>query len=285
MSTILFVINPVSGSIQKSGLNDRILRNLKGSGFEAAFYETLGQHDLGRLKSRIDAVNPGIVVAAGGDGTANLAARAVLGTGIRLGFIPLGSANGIATELGISTNLREALEVIKAGHEIAMDILRINHTRYSVHLSDIGFNAHLIRRFEQQGRRGILTYARMFVGELFKMKTHHYIIHTGEGKVRIKAVMIVFANAGRYGTGVVINPMGRVDDGKFELIILKAFRFSHLVRLVIPFFTGRINRLEYVESFSGRSFMVENPELQDVHIDGEIIRPEKVIRAEILEKP
>jgi diacylglycerol kinase family enzyme len=33
--------------------------------------------------------------------------------------------------------------------------------------------------------------------------------------------MIVIANSKKYGTGVVINPNGVMNDGKFEIIILK----------------------------------------------------------------
>ncbi|HYW97038.1 MAG TPA: diacylglycerol kinase family protein [Bacteroidales bacterium] len=280
---ILFVINPVSGSIEKSGLREQIIMGVQGSDVDPAFFETQGGHDLAALKKVILTGKPATVVAAGGDGTANLAARAVLGTDVRLGFLPMGSANGIATELGIPSEPEDALEVVIRGHTIGMDILRINQKQYSIHLSDIGFNAHIIKRFEQQHRRGILTYARMFIAELLRMKTHHYIVHTQEGKNRIKAVMIVFANAGRYGTGAVINPRGRVDDGKFEMIVLKAYNLWQLARMVIPFMTGNIDRLRYVDYFTGTRFEVENPEYQDVHIDGEIVKPVPCITAEIVE--
>ena len=277
MNRILFIINPISGSIEKSGLKEKISHELSNRSAEVMFFETYGKEDLERLNAQLDKLNPDIVVAAGGDGTASLAARAVLGRQIRLGFLPMGSANGIATELGIPSDLTAALEVILRGHEIEMDMIRINDKYYSIHLSDVGFNAQIVKRFEQQKRRGVLTYAMMFITEFFKMKSHHYTVHTSEGKIELKAVMIVFANAGRYGTGAVINPKGRVNDGKFELIILKPYRLWHLFRMVIPVMTGKIDRLQYVDFFSGTSFTVENPEQQDLHIDGEIVSLKKLL--------
>ena len=280
---ILFVINPISGNIEKSDLKDRIKAELGARSTDARFFETSGKDDFAKLKKMIGSEKPGIIVAAGGDGTANLAARAVLGMNIRIGFLPMGSANGIATELGVPNNLTSALSMILEGNEIRMDMLKINGKHYSVHLCDIGFNAHIIRRFEQQKKRGLLTYARMFLSELLRMKMHHYTITGEEGTLHIKAVMIVIANAGRYGTGAVINPRGEVNDGKFEIIILKAYRAWHILRMIIPVFTGNINRLRYVDSLSGRKFTIGNPELQDLHVDGEIVKPVRKITAEIVE--
>jgi diacylglycerol kinase family enzyme len=55
--------------------------------------------------------------------------------------------------------------------------------------------------------------------------------------------MIVFANSQKYGTGVTINPIGKMDDGKFEIVILKAFDlllFGKIVTGNMPLDTGEV---------------------------------------------
>src|SRR5204862_6451813 len=46
----------------------------------------------------------------------------------------------------------------------------------------------------------------------------------------------VIANAKKYGTGVVINPNGLLNDGKFELVILKNLDLIVFVKIL----TGNI---------------------------------------------
>jgi diacylglycerol kinase family enzyme len=55
--------------------------------------------------------------------------------------------------------------------------------------------------------------------------------------------MIVIANSQKYGTGVTINPNGKMDDGKFEIVILKNLDllvFGKIVTGNMPLDTGDI---------------------------------------------
>jgi diacylglycerol kinase family enzyme len=61
--------------------------------------------------------------------------------------------------------------------------------------------------------------------------------------VKYTAKMIVIANAKKYGTGVVINPNGIINDGKFELVILKNLDLIVFLKIIlgnIPINTGDV---------------------------------------------
>jgi diacylglycerol kinase family enzyme len=47
------------------------------------------------------------------------------------------------------------------------------------------------------------------------------------------AEMIVIANSKKYGTGVIINPSGIMNDGKFELVVLKNIDLTILLKLLL----------------------------------------------------
>ena len=47
-----------------------------------------------------------------------------------------------------------------------------------------------------------------------------------------KARMIVIANSNKYGSGIIINPKGAMNDGKFELVILKNLDLIVLVKII-----------------------------------------------------
>jgi diacylglycerol kinase family enzyme len=89
-------------------------------------------------------MKPDRVIAVGGDGTVQMAAKQLLGTDIPLGILPAGSANGMARELELPNTSEEALQVIVEGITRSADVIRINNTDICLHLSDIGLNAKLV---------------------------------------------------------------------------------------------------------------------------------------------
>ena len=62
------------------------------------------------------------LVAAGGDGTVNTLAGVAVDAGVPLGVLPQGTLNHFAKDLGIPTDLDEALEVVLAGHTRRVDV-------------------------------------------------------------------------------------------------------------------------------------------------------------------
>lgn len=61
-------------------------------------------------------------------------------------------------------------------------------------------------------------------------------IEANNKMVEYTARMIIIANAKKYGTGVVINPNGIINDGKFELVILKNLDLIVFMKII----TGNI---------------------------------------------
>jgi diacylglycerol kinase family enzyme len=101
------------------------------------------------LKKEIILRKPDIAVAVGGDGTIKLIAESIMGTEIPLGILPGGSANGMAKELGVPTEPEAAMRLLVTGSLRTIHLVRVNG-HVCVHLSDIGYNADVVRRFEQQ---------------------------------------------------------------------------------------------------------------------------------------
>ncbi|MBL3654710.1 diacylglycerol/lipid kinase family protein [Fulvivirga sediminis] len=282
MNHLLFVVNPISGGIDKSDLHHQIDGCCKTHQAEYSIIETKGKNDKERIADRIKELSPDIVIACGGDGTINLVANVLLGKdNVKLGILPLGSANGLATELDIPEDIEGSLEIILAGKTIHMDVLRINKKYISLHLSDIGFNAALIKRFEASGSRGKLAYARHFFATLFKKKTRKYQFDLGYTKFNQRAEMVVFANATKYGTGAVVNPEGHLDDGKFEICIFKPSPWYAMFSLAYHFFTGQMKRSRYVSILSAEELHLSTKKSDILQIDGEDLGEYKKVHVQI----
>lgn len=236
---ILFVVNPVSGGGGKKMWMDAISAYFKGSPHSYEWYEMSGKDDAESLRHWIREYVPDRVVAIGGDGTLKFLAEETIGTGMPIAFLPAGSANGMAKELGLPADHAEAVKLAVEGIARKMDIVRVNG-ECSIHLSDIGLNAQLIKYFERSDRRGMWGYAR----EVFKVwgrkQKMTLSLEVDGKKMEREAWMVVIANAALYGTGVAINPDGSIHDGRFELVLMKKISGLEILKMIMR--NRRFNR-------------------------------------------
>ncbi|RKD86342.1 diacylglycerol/lipid kinase family protein [Mangrovibacterium diazotrophicum] len=279
---ILFVINPISGDVQKDDLELKIRRLSMELQFVPDYYFTTGDNDEHKLTAVIEATSPDRVVAVGGDGTCNMVGKVLLYEDIPLGIVPLGSANGMARELGIPTDTEEAISIAVSGRVDLIDTLQVNQSHMSLHLSDIGINAAVIERFEKENIRGLWGYARQYAKALFEARPIRFTMDIDGQRIRKRAYMAVFANASMYGTGAVVNPKGKLNDGKFEVVLFRPYRFAHLLGMLVSFFTGNIHEQEYVDVYSCRKAEIRNSRKHVVQVDGEVIGQFEEVSVEIL---
>ena len=94
-----------------------------------------------------------VIVAAGGDGTINSVAAAVLDTDKVLGVLPLGTLNHFAKDLGIPIELETAARTIIAGHTTEVDVAEVNG-RVFLNNSSLGLYPMIVREREKRQRLG-----------------------------------------------------------------------------------------------------------------------------------
>ena len=281
----LFVINPISGGRDKNLFIELMNNVCNKDKILYDIYETSGKNDKEKIIRRIRSQSPKVVVAAGGDGTCNLVAKSILASGVSatLGIVPLGSANGLATELGISNEPEEAIQVLLTGKEKRLDALQINNKHLCLHLSDLGLNAKIVKEFEKNNGddRGMFGYFKQLISELVNLEPKTFQIQTSKKKFTLEAHMVAIANASKYGTGAILNPRGRVGDGKFEICIIKPFPAIAIVPITIKFFNGNIEESEYFEIFSCKKVTIINKGKATLQVDGEIIGSPSRVTAQI----
>lgn len=229
---VMMIVNPVSGGIDKSTILIAAEQFSKDRGFNFVSYKTSGTDDASKIKSLYDDYKPERIIIAGGDGTIKLVAEALEAEDVILGILSAGSANGLATDLGLPKNLDESLAIAFQDNFKSIDTILINGNK-SLHLSDLGLNAQLIKNYENSAVHGKLGYAWQAINTLIEDDQPFHAILTVNGeRIECDARMIVVANCQKYGTSVVINPNGLMDDGLFELIILKNLDLLVLGKIV-----------------------------------------------------
>jgi diacylglycerol kinase (ATP) len=263
---LLFIINPASGNKTIHWANEIDL-------FFAALPHRIEIHLLTpgctvtSLKDKISQAKPARVIAVGGDGTVKLVAECLLHSNIILGILPAGSANGLAKELGIPADVQGALKHLLKNETQKIHLIKINQ-QLCVHLSDIGFNASVIKIFEASKQRGMWGYVKAAWRVLWRHSLMQATIRTDKDTIRRDAAMIVIANATRYGSGAVINPAGRLDDDLFEIVIIRKVSFAEIFKMMV---THRPYDKTKTELYQSQSVQIQSRKKVHFQIDGEYL--------------
>lgn len=279
---IMLVVNPVSGDQDKSAFLEEVRSIYQRYGLEGKIFKTQPDTVAADIRSAVEDFDPQRVAAVGGDGTVLLTALALRQSAYPLGIIPMGSANGMATELGIAQSPKKAfLDFLSTQRQGGLDLLRINGEHYSLHLGDLGANAQVVQKYEQDAQRGMATYAKHLFEVLRDLEAFSVRVVTREGEQDFKAVMLALCNARKYGTGIPLNLEGNPMDGRFEIVVLQEVNINSLLQAGLSKFDEHFYDHQNSEVFSTdwAKLQFDSPRL--LQLDGEVIGKFSELEVEI----
>ncbi len=280
---LLFVINPIAGDIEKVELEEEIIEKCKEHLINCDIYRTTGQNDKEEIKSKLDATKYDAAFAVGGDGTVNLLGTLLIGTDTPLGIVPLGSGNGLSKDLNIPQDTEDALELIHSHQVREIDTITLNGVP-SIHLSDLGFNALVVKQFSEGETRGPGSYAWIALQEYLSYEPKRYRIETDAENYEGEAFMVTIANANAFGSNASINPNGILNDGRFEICLIEPFPKTAGLGILYKLYTDSIDDSVFTRKISCRKATIHNLDHEVVHVDGEPVNMDEIIHVEMREK-
>jgi YegS/Rv2252/BmrU family lipid kinase len=286
MKKIKFIINPKSGMLQNSRQVERLVDGILGSAkisFDISYTGKPGEAtELARDAAK--EMYP-MVAAVGGDGTINEILNGLVNSNTTLAIVPAGSGNGIAHNLKIPEDKKEAIKLLINPVIKKLDVGRINE-HYFLNVAGFGLDALISKNFEEIGIRGPLTYFFVGTKTFLNFKATPATIKFNETEIKMSPLVVTVANAPEYGVGAVISPDAVPDDGYLDLVILEPISLWKAIWNVYRLFNGNINRIkEYhhyrvktVEIFREEAGVIEvdgNPHFDGSHLTVKII-PQKI---------
>ena len=162
-----------------------------------------------------------LVFAVGGDGTVRACAQALAGGQVPLAIVPRGTANLVATALGIPSPLAAALTVGFGPQERRIDLAVADSVTFAA-MAGIGLDAAVVGATAAglKGAAGWLGYAAAGVRRLAGARTHFEIRLDGGEPLGRLARCVVVGNVGLLPGGFVLLPEARPDDGLLDVGIL-----------------------------------------------------------------
>ena len=237
------ILNAVSRGKQTEELKRLIAGEFQSRGVEAKIFLARSGRGLAAWAQSARESDSRVVVAAGGDGTINAVASALLGTEKSLGVLPVGTFNYFAKNLGIPLEVGEAVGNIARGHTVRADLGEVNG-RIFLNNASIGLYPSIIRQREQEyrrwGRRQLVAYAavaRTLVQGSPFMGVH---IKTGGEEMPVRTPL-VFVGSNKFQIEEFGLPGGSCfDGGELALYVARPTGLPGLMRLAMQALLGRL---------------------------------------------
>lgn len=213
-----------------------------------------------------------LVLAAGGDGTANEVACGLLGSEVTLGLLPVGSGNGLARTLRIPLRPAAAMAALAGGVTRRMDVGFLDERPF-LNVAGAGLDALIGADFHTHGRdggrRGIFSYVRLTLKHVLSYQAENWRLEAGPERFEGRALIVAFANGRQYGGGAILAPRARLDDGRLDVIVIEDVPRAQAILNGAHLFFGTIQRLGSYRHLSAPAARLLGPPAFLRHRDGE----------------
>lgn len=222
----LVILNPAAGQEEPSRVRRRIGGAFAVRSAPFDIVETTGAGDAEMLAR--EAVSRGYraVAAAGGDGTIAEVITGLAGTGVPLGIIPQGTANQVASNLGVPPDIERAVEVVVNGVPAPMDLGQLDDGRYFALIAGAGWDAEVMSSAtrELKDRWGFGAYLLAGLRSVITPPSAAFTITADGQTFEINAATVLLANVGQIFADVIpvnfrIAPGVSFSDGLLDVCI------------------------------------------------------------------
>jgi YegS/Rv2252/BmrU family lipid kinase len=245
--TVGVVVNPAAGGGRLSAAWPDLQAMLEAKLGALSVLRTSGPGEGKRLAELHVRNGAELVIAAGGDGTANEVVDGLLaaGGGPQLGVIAVGTGRDFIRTLGGHADLRAAVEAIGSGRTRRIDAGRVSYrtdngtseSRHFLNVASLGVSGPTVRAVNRskQGRQvhGKLAFYYHTVVELLKYRPQQVRVRFEDGEtVEVETALVVVANGRYFGSGMMIAPDAAIDDGMFDVLV---YRAEGKLRMILDF--------------------------------------------------
>jgi YegS/Rv2252/BmrU family lipid kinase len=223
-----------------------------------------------------------LIFVWGGDGMVQRCIDVLAGSDATVAIVPAGTANLLATNLGIPKDIEQAVSIGLEGARRRIDVGRLNGERFAV-MAGAGFDARMIGDADGplKDRFGRLAYIWTGAKNL-RMKPFTTTIKVdGSPWYRGDASCILLGNVGKLFGGVEAFQDARPDDGMLELGVVSADGTRQWVQTIARAVVGTAANASHAHTTKARSVRIRFATKVPYELDGGDRSKVKKLRIEI----
>jgi len=228
-----------------------------------------------------------LIVGIGGDGTMNEIAngffedRKLINPETTLGIVPSGTGCDLTRSLNIPNRWKDALQVISRAPTSPIDVGQVtfkNHAgqtdeRYFLNVADFGIGGEVVKKVNQERlERKTSSYVKCLVSTMVHYRSKRVRIRIdGRDIPEDEYLTAAVANGRIFGKGMKVAPHARLDDGLFDVILVKGMKFFEFCRHGWKLFNGTHLSHPKISEWHGRTIEAVPCTEEDVllELDGE----------------
>lgn len=268
----LVIHNPTAGRRKARRLAEVVESLRDKHGVSVTVAATGARGDAERIAREVDSDVFDVVVAAGGDGTINEVINGLVETprAGALGILPLGTANVLAGELGLSDDPEDWADALALGPTRTIRLGRVNGRRFAM-MAGVGFDARVVERVDPVLKRATGKGAYV-VESMVQLATRHparYRVSVGDRSW--DAASVIVANGRRYGGKFVCAPDADLAAPRLDVCSFSRGGRWDVIRYMWGLAAGRLPRFRDFGVTPADRLIVEGPEGEAVQADGDVI--------------
>ncbi|MGV8978359.1 MAG: diacylglycerol/lipid kinase family protein [Cellulomonas sp.] len=283
MTTVAVVAH--AGKSFGGGLGE-LRRVLDDAGFpEPLWYEVAKSRQAPKCARQAMADGADVLFVWGGDGTVQRCIDAVAGTGAVVALLPAGTANLLATNLGIPQDIGEAVEIGLHGDRRSLDTGTVNGERFTV-MAGAGLDALMIKDADAglKDRFGRAAYLWTGARNLKASPVRATVTVEGRRFHKGNVTCVLVGNVKDVFGGIEVFDGSRPDDGLLEIGIVTAKSLRQWVRTLGRVVLGRTERSPFVVTTRGKKMRVRFDRPIAYELDGGVRKATKDLRIKVRPK-
>lgn len=268
------IVNPIAGAIVNPDVLLKQLRRLDPRKLfltkRAGEAETLAR---AAFRAGCD-----YIIAAGGDGTLNEVINGIASPhpirGVRMGIVPLGTANDFARSMKLPARVENNVDILRAKQTVLVDLVRVTgkRTRYFINVSAGGFSGAVDEKLTPQIKStwGPLAYLRSAAAALPKLRAYRAtVIFDDVERWEGELYNIVIANGQFVAGGLPIAPDASVRDGLLDVLLVPKRPAREMALLTAQMLLGKHLSSDVIPFRRTRKISVKSRPRIWFNVDGE----------------
>jgi YegS/Rv2252/BmrU family lipid kinase len=246
------------------------------------WYEAPSSRTLAPLAKEAVARGAELIFLWGGDGTIQRCVDVIAGDAVTLAILPAGTANLLAMNLGIPSDLEIAVNVGLNGDQRRLDVGVVNGNRFNV-LAGVGFDALAMRNADDNMKQRFGRLAYVWTGtEATQMQSRRITIKVDKQPwFDGEATCVLLGQMGSVAGGMVVFPDAQPDDGLLEIGVVTADNAREWLRVLARIVVGQVERSPLTQLTRGRRVDIQLSRPTIYELDGGVRKATKRLRATI----
>jgi diacylglycerol kinase (ATP) len=268
------IVNPIAGAIANPDVLLKQLRRL----YPRKLSLTKRAGEAETLAGAAFRAGCDYIIAAGGDGTLNEVINGIASPhpirGVRIGIVPLGTANDFARSMKLPARVENNIDILRAKQTVLVDLVRVTgkRTRYFINVSAGGFSGAVDEKLTPQIKStwGPLAYLRSAAAALPKLRAYHAtVIFDDVERLEGELYNIVIANGQFVAGGLPIAPDASVRDGLLDVLLVPKRPAREMALLTAQMLLGKHLSSDVIPFRRPRKISVKSRPRMWFNVDGE----------------